>query len=78
VLTAKVSLVKTKALTDEKKERIRFNLEVIKILMVVFLGSAGGVITLILEGLSSGKYVIFTAGGMILAVVTGSYVISLY
>jgi hypothetical protein len=46
--------------------------------MVVFLGSAGGVITLILEGLSSGKYVIFTASGMILAISTGIYVINLY
>jgi hypothetical protein len=64
--------------TDETKERIKFNTEIIKILMIVFVASGGGVISLILSDLPNGKDVIITAAGMIMAITSGILVLSLY
>jgi hypothetical protein len=69
---------KTNTLTDEKKERIRFNIEILKLLMLLFVASGGGAISLILGGLPTGKDVIITAAGMILAFTTGILVVNLY
>jgi hypothetical protein len=55
-------------LTDQQKEQIRFNTEMIKLLAVMLVGTGGGSITLLVEGVNSGKKVIFTAAGMIMAI----------
>jgi hypothetical protein len=57
--------------TDEKKERIRFNTEIIKLLMILFLASGGGVISLLLQGVSLGREGIILAGGMSFAMISG-------
>jgi hypothetical protein len=57
--------------TDEDKERIRFNTELIKLLMVLLLATGGGAVSLILQGMTHGKHVILTAAGMIIAITTG-------
>ena len=56
------------SLTDQQKEQIRFNTEMIKLLGVLLFGTGGGAITLIVDGLNSGRKVFFTAGGMITVV----------
>jgi len=56
-------------LTDQQKEQIRFNTEMIKLLAVLLFGTGGGAITLIVDGVNSGRKVIFTAAGMIMAVI---------
>jgi hypothetical protein len=56
-------------LTDQQKEQIRFNTEVIKLLAILLLGAGSGVISLIIDGVDTGREVIFTAGGMIVNVV---------
>jgi hypothetical protein len=62
-------LLKTLAtLTDQQKEQIRFNTEVIKLLALLLLGAGSGIISLIIDGVDTGREVIFTAGGMIVDV----------
>jgi hypothetical protein len=55
-------------MTDQQKEQIRFNTEMIKLLAVLLFGTGGGSITLIVDGVNSGKKVIFTAVGIIMAI----------
>jgi hypothetical protein len=57
--------------TDEKKEKIRFNTEMIKLLLLLFIGSGGGVISLLLQGVSLGLEAIILAGGMMFAITSG-------
>jgi hypothetical protein len=56
-------------LTDQQKEQIRFNTEVLKLLAILLLGAGSGVISLIIDGVDTGREVIFTAGGMIVDVI---------
>ena len=56
------------SLTDQQKEQIRFNTEMIKLLAVLLFGTGGGAITLMVDGVNSGRKVLFTAGGMIVAI----------
>jgi hypothetical protein len=72
------SFVKNTLVTDETKERIKFNTEILKVLMVVFVASGGGVISLILSDLPNGKDVVITAAGMIMAITSGILVWNLY
>lgn len=64
-------------MTDEDKERVKFNTEIIKTLIILFLATGGGTISLILEGLPRGRHVVFAAGGIMLALISGvmTYVI---
>jgi hypothetical protein len=56
-------------LADQQKEQIRFHTEVIKLLAILLVGAGGGVISLIIDGVDTGREVVFTAGGMILNVI---------
>jgi hypothetical protein len=59
--------------TDQTKERIKFNTEIIKLLVLLFIGSGGGVIFLLLQGVTMGRQVVIIAGGMIVAMATGIF-----
>jgi len=56
-------------LSDQQKEQIRFNTEMIKLLVVLLFGTVGGVISFILKGIHTGKDVLFTAAGILVATV---------
>lgn len=58
-------------MTDEDKERIRFNTELIKLLIMLFLATGGGAISLILHELPRGKHMILAASGMMFAIASG-------
>jgi hypothetical protein len=66
-------LVEKFFVTDETKERIKFNTEIIKLLFLLFMASGGGAISLLLQGVTLGKQVVIIAGGMIVAVATGIF-----
>lgn len=56
-------------LSDQTKEQIKFNTEIIKLIFVLFLTTGGGVITLVINEIDTGAEIFFTAGGMIIAVI---------
>lgn len=60
-------------MTDQTKERIKFNTEIIKLLVLLFIGSGGGAISLLLQGVTMGRQVVIIAGGMIVAMATGIF-----
>jgi hypothetical protein len=66
-------LVEKFVVTDQTKERIRFNTEIIKLLVVLFIGSSGGAISLRLQGVTMGRQAVIVAGGMIIAMATGIF-----
>jgi hypothetical protein len=49
-------------LTDQQKEQIRFNTEVLKLLAILLLGAGSGVISLIIDGVDTGREVISLQG----------------
>lgn len=53
---------------DQIKERIRYNTEIIKLFVVSLIATGGGVLALILGDIDTGREVVFTAGGIIIAV----------
>ena len=56
-------------LTDRNKEQIKFNTEIVKLIVVLMIATGGGAISLILEGFSHGaRDVILAVGGMIIAI----------
>jgi hypothetical protein len=54
---------------DRIKEQIKFNTEIIKLIVVFLIATGGGAISLILSGLERGRDVVLAAAGMIIAVV---------
>lgn len=60
-------------MTDQTKERIKFNTEIIKLLVLLFVAFGGGAISLLLQGVTLGKQVVIIAGGMIFAIATGIF-----
>ena len=55
---------------EEKiKEEIRFNTEVLKLFVVVLVGTLGGVVSLIVIGTMNGRVLIFIFFGLLLSVV---------
>jgi hypothetical protein len=54
--------------SDRVKEQIRFNTEVIKLIFALFVAAFGSIVALLIDRVSSGREVVFTAGGMIVAV----------
>ena len=48
---------------DQIKERIRYNTELIKLFVVFLIATGGGVLTLIIGEIDSGREVVLTAGG---------------
>jgi hypothetical protein len=53
---------------DQIKERIRYQVELIKLVIVFLVATGGGVLSLLLGGMNTGREVIFTAVGIILLV----------
>jgi uncharacterized membrane protein YjjP (DUF1212 family) len=54
---------------DEKvKEPIRYNTEFIKLFVVTLIATASGVLSLLLGDVKRGPEIVFTAGGIIIAV----------
>ena len=64
---------KNRYVTDENKERIKFNVEIIKIAVLFFMASAGGAISIILQGVPMARHVVISVAGMIVAVATGIF-----
>ena len=58
-------------LTDEDKEHIKLNTELNKLLIVIFIATGGGAISLILQGITRGKHVVLAAAGIMAAITTG-------
>jgi len=56
-------------LTDQIKEKIRFNTEILRLFCVFLLAVGGGVIALIIGEVDSGRKVVFIASGMIVTFV---------
>ena len=54
---------------DRVKEQIKFNTEIIKLIVVLMIATGGGAFSLILTGLTHARDVILAAGGMIMAVI---------
>jgi hypothetical protein len=54
---------------DRIKEQIRFNTEVLKLIIVGFLATSGGVLSLVVTRGSTAVENLFTAGGMIIVIV---------
>jgi hypothetical protein len=62
-------------LTDQVKEQIRFNTEVIRLIAIFLLATGGGVVALIIGGVDSGRKIFFVTGGLltIFACIIGFY-----
>jgi hypothetical protein len=54
---------------DRIKEQIKFNTEIIKLIVVLIIATGGGSISLILTGLGRGRDVVLAAAGMIIAII---------
>jgi len=59
------------ALSDQDKEQIKFNTEIIKVLVLVFLATGGGAISLILQRIPGSTDAVFSVLGMIVAFTVG-------
>ena len=53
---------------DRIKEQIKFNTEILKLVVVLMIATGGGALSLILEGFDKARDVILAAGGMIIAI----------
>lgn len=64
---------------DEKvKERVKFNTEIIKLLVLLFITTGGGALTLIADGIDAGGEVVLAMGGMVFAIVVGIFGLTIY
>ncbi|MBT1699897.1 hypothetical protein KK083_23625 [Fulvivirgaceae bacterium PWU4] len=54
---------------DRVKEQIKFNTEIIKLIVVLMIATGGGALSLIITGLTHARDVILAAIGMILAII---------
>lgn len=55
-------------MSEKAKEQIKFNTEILKFLVVMFLATGGGSLSLILHGFTHAREVILASGGMIFAI----------
>ncbi len=54
---------------DQTKEQIKFNTEILKLIVLLMVATGGGALSLIIDGFSHGaRDVILAAAGMIIAV----------
>lgn len=53
---------------DRTKEQIKFNTEMLKLIVVLMVATGGGALSLIIDGLTQARDVILAAAGMIIAV----------
>ncbi len=63
---------------DLNKERIRFNIETVKLLTLLFITTGGGAMALILGQVQSIAEKIFGFGGLLFAAVSGAGGIIIY
>lgn len=49
---------------DRIKEQIKFNTEILKLVVVLMIATGGGALSLILEGFDKARDVILAAGGI--------------
>lgn len=56
---------------EQTKEKVRFNTEIIKVLSLFFIATGGGVTSLIINGLNSGREVVISAFGMVFVIIIG-------
>jgi tetrahydromethanopterin S-methyltransferase subunit C len=54
---------------DRTREQIKFNTEIIKLIIVLMITTGGGALTLIITGLHHARETILAAAGMIVAVI---------
>jgi hypothetical protein len=69
---------KPSLLDDLSKERIKFNVKIIKLLTLVFITTAGGTLALVLNGLDSLLEMAFGLGEMVFAFTSGTLGIIFY
>jgi hypothetical protein len=65
-------------MSEEERERVKFNTEIIKLLGLFFIATGGGTISLILSGLPSAAYGVMAVAGMIFALTSGILAIFVY
>jgi hypothetical protein len=65
-------------LDDLNKERVRFNIEIIKLLTLLLITTGGGALALLVEGVDSLLKNSFAAAGMTVAIISGSMAIYVY
>lgn len=53
---------------DQIKEQIKFNTEIIKLIVLLMVATGGGALSLIIGGLTHARDVILAAAGMIVAI----------
>ncbi|MEX2233344.1 MAG: hypothetical protein WD824_14370 [Cyclobacteriaceae bacterium] len=63
---------------DLNKERVKFNIEIIKLLILLFITAGGGALALIAEGLSGISKWILIFGGMMFAIISGVMALVIY
>jgi hypothetical protein len=57
---------------DEKvKERIKFNTEITKLLVLLFITTGSGALSLIADGIDAAREAILTFGGMVFSITAG-------
>lgn len=54
---------------DQIKERIRYQTELVKLFVVTFIATTSGVLALLSDRVDNGAEVVFTAGGLIIAII---------
>ena len=65
-------------MTDKRKEKIRFNTEIIKILTLSVIATGGGTVSLIVSNLETAIDELMAVTGMILSMVFGILAIFVY
>ena len=64
---------------DEKvKERIKFNTEIIKLLVLLFITTGGGALTLIADGIGAAREAVLAFTGMVFAITAGIFGLVIY
>lgn len=54
--------------SDRVKEQIKFNTEVLKLIVVLMIATGGGAVSLILHGFTHAREVLLSVAGMIIAI----------
>jgi hypothetical protein len=63
---------------DRIKEQIKFNTEIIRLIIVLMIATGGSALTLIITGLRHARETILAAAGMIVAVVCWVVTVKVY
>jgi hypothetical protein len=64
---------------DEKvKERVKFNTEITKLLVFLFITTGGGALSLIADGIGAAREAILAFAGMVFSITAGIYGLVFY